>query len=148
MATTRTIPVAGTAFGGRRGGRKWRLLAAVGAATLGLGLLAGVLGHGRQASPAALADQRANPYWVYQEDAATGGDPRAAAMALIRVNPYWTYEEDAIVNGNPAEAAMTAFRVNPYWTYREDVILNGNPATVAFPALTPPGPASFPGEDH
>ena len=138
MATTSSTLAAGTAMAGRSGngsGSKRHLAATMAAAALGLSLLVGGLtGQGRPAArPAVAPEQRANPYWVYQEDVAITGDVAAAAMALGRVSPYWTYQEDVTLNGNPAEAAMTALRVNPYWTYEEDVVLNGNPAQVAFP---------------
>ncbi len=86
MATTSSTLAAGTAFG-KRG--KGSIMTAVATAALGLGLLAGViLGQGRQAAPAAAPDQRANPYWVYYEDAAIEGDVAGAARALIHVSPY------------------------------------------------------------
>ena len=132
MATTSSTLAAGTAIGGPHSGGKHgkgRIMAVVATAALGLSLIGGLLGLRWQATqPAVAPEQRANPYWTYQEDAVIDGDVAGAARSLTHVNPYWTYQEDVILNGNPAEAAIAGLRVNPYWAYEEDVVLNGDPA--------------------
>ena len=156
MVTTSSTLAAGTASGGRHSGGKGRVMGAVVAAALGLGLLAGgLLGHGRQAAPAAPPDQRANPYWTYREDVTLNGNPALAVLGTVAdagtddlatttcsgtPGPFACAAARPRGTGGPDDPAMPRCSQTP-----------GPFACAAIPPpgpLVPPGPANFPGEDR
>ena len=169
MATTSSILASGKAMAAGRGGdgkgSKGRAAGLVATAALGLSLVAGgLLSQGRPAAESAQSPTGADPFagdthvatvWDFREDRRVGATVEFAAN-------QFTYREDRRVEVVPQFAA-------DQFTYREDRRVENVAAptprldwetiriieqnqlpelTNPAPALTPPGPANFSGEDH